>query len=234
METFLKCLSHWNIHIDDHKLSLFERYYRFLLEWNEKINLTSITDRDEVYIKHFADSISLLNYISISGKTVLDIGTGAGFPGVPLKIICPECKIVLLDSLNKRITFLNELIRELGLSDIVCIHGRAEDIAFDKNHREKYDLVVSRAVANLRTLSEYCLPFVNNNGTFISYKSGNIDEEIALSSDAINLLCGKVDRIEKFSIPGSDIDRSLVFIEKTGKTDRKYPRKAGTPSKNPL
>lgn len=233
-KSFKDCLLQWNIDIDDDQISLFERYYMFLSEWNDKINLTSITDRNEVFIKHFADSISLLKFAPIYGKTLLDIGTGAGFPGIPLKIMCPECKVVLVDSLNKRITFLRNLIKELGLSDILCIHGRAEDIAFDKSHREKYDIVVSRAVANLCTLSEYCLPFVNNNGIFISYKSGSIDDELSLAERAIDVLGGKVDRLEKFSIPGTDIERTLIFIRKINSTSTKYPRKAGTPSKNPL
>lgn len=224
----------WNIDFDQTVFDRLEKYYDLLVSWNEKINLTSIVQKDEVYIKHFADSISVLNYIDLSGKTVLDVGTGAGFPGIVLKIFCPDCNIILLDSLNKRVGFLNTVIDELDLSDISAIHSRAEDLASDKSHREKYDVVVSRAVANLSTLSEYCLPFVNINGLFISYKSGNIDDELSASGNAVKTLGGKIERVEKFSLPDTDIDRSFVFIKKSDHTKKRFPRKAGTPSKDPL
>ena len=234
MDRFVSCLSQMNIDIDDHRLDLFEKYYEMLIAWNEKINLTSITDREDVYFKHFADSICLLKYIDLSGKTLIDVGTGGGFPGIPIKIMCPGCKVTLLDSLQKRVGFLNEVISSLELSGIEAVHGRAEDVAFDKRFRENHDVCVSRAVANLRTLSEYCLPFVNKNGFFISYKSGSIDDELTEAGNAISVLGGQTESVEKFSIPGTDYDRSLVFIKKIKRTDNKYPRKAGTPGRKPL
>ncbi len=234
MSGFTDCLSQMNISISEEQLDLFERYYELLISWNEKINLTSITEKEDVYFKHFADSICVLKYMDLSDKKIIDIGTGGGFPGIPIKIMCPDARVTLLDSLQKRIGFLNEVISDLGLSDIEAVHGRAEDIAFEDRFREKYDTCVSRAVANLRTLSEYCLPFVNNSGFFISYKSGSIDEELTEAGNAISILGGQTDRTEKFSIPGTDYERSLVFIKKIKATDKKYPRKAGTPQRKPL
>lgn len=234
MSGFTDCLSQMNISISEEQLDLFERYYELLISWNEKINLTSITEKEDVYFKHFADSICVLKYMDLSDKKIIDIGTGGGFPGIPIKIMCPDAGVTLLDSLQKRIGFLNEVISDLGLSDIEAVHGRAEDIAFEDRFREKYDICVSRAVANLRTLSEYCLPFVNNSGFFISYKSGSIDEELTEAENAIKVLGGQTDRTEKFSIPGTDYERSLVFIKKIVRTDKKYPRKAGTPQRKPL
>lgn len=234
MELLRSCLSEWNIGIDRKQEDLFLRYYDLLIEWNNKINLTAITDKDDVIIKHFTDSISILKYINPAKKKIIDIGTGAGFPGIPIKIICPSCKVILLDSLNKRIGFLNEVISSLGLSDIECIHGRAEDIAKDSDHREKYDIAVSRAVSRLNILSEYCLPFVNIDGLFISYKSGSIDEELEEASGAVLKLGGSMGSVERFRLPNSDLERSLVIIKKTGHTMDKYPRKAGVPERKPL
>ena len=234
MDIFLKILKEWHIDISDAQMEMFQRYYDLLVSWNEKINLTSVTEKQDVFIKHFADSIVLLKYMDLTGKRVLDIGTGAGFPGVPLKIMCPGCSLVLADSLNKRIRFLDELISELDLNDIMTVHGRAEDLAFNKNYREKFDIVTSRAVANLSTLSEYCIPFVNSSGMFISYKSGSADDEISGAGNAICILGGKLDKVEKFSIPFTEYDRSLCFVSKCNITDKRYPRKAGTPSKDPL
>ena len=234
MDIFEKILSEWNIDISDKQLELFERYYDLLVSWNDKINLTSLTEREDVFVKHFADSLAVLKYTDLSGRSLLDIGTGAGFPGVPLKIMCPECSITLADSLNKRIKFLDVLIGELDLQGISAVHGRAEDLAFDDRLREGFDVVTSRAVANLSTLSEYCLPFVNINGTFVSYKSGMVDEELSCAGNAIDTLGGKINRVEKYSIPFTEYDRSICFIDKIRSTDRKYPRKAGTPSKKPL
>lgn len=234
MGLFEKILSDWNIEITVRQSDQFDRYFELLVFWNEKINLTSITGKDDVFVKHFADSIAMLKYADMSGKSLIDIGTGAGFPGIPLKIMCPELNVVLADSLNKRITFLNEIINELELDDIIAIHGRAEDLANDNEYREKFDVVTSRAVANLSVLSEYCLPFVNTGGTFISYKSGNVDDELSSAGHAIEVLGGKVERVEKYSIPYTDYDRSLCFIKKINATDKKYPRKAGTALKKPL
>lgn len=234
MNKLRDALKQWNIDIADIELEKFNKYYELLITWNEKMNLTSITDKDEVIYKHFVDSIALIKYVDISDKYILDVGTGAGFPGIPLKIISPNAKIVLLDSLAKRVNFLNEVINELGLDNITAVHGRAEDFANNISYREKFDIVTSRAVANLSTLSEYCIPFVKLNGQFIPYKSGNVDEEIINAKKALGILGGKISVVEKFIPPNTDFDRSLIFIDKCKKTSKQYPRKAGTPSKNPL
>lgn len=227
-------LTELNIEVSDKQAELFEIYYEFLIFRNSKINLTSITDKEDVIIKHFVDSITLLQYIDVSDKYLLDVGTGAGFPGIPLKIMCSSCNVVLLDSLNKRVGFLKELIARLNLTGIETVCGRAEDYGHDDRFREKFDIVTSRAVAGLNTLSEYCLPFVNPDGIFVSYKSGNIDDEASASDTALTKLNGRIDKIERFTVPGSDYERSLVFIIKTGDTPNVYPRRAGKPSKRPL
>ena len=234
MELLRSCLSEWNIDISKEQENSFFRYFELLVEWNNRINLTAITQKDDVIIKHFVDSLAVLKYTDLNGRSLIDIGTGAGFPGIPLKIMSPSCNVVLLDSLNKRINFLNEIISELGLSDIRCIHARAEDAARNSGLRERFDIAISRAVSGLNTLSEYCLPFVNIDGLFISYKSGSIDEELKNGSDAIAKLGGVLDRVEKFGIPSSDLDRSLIFIKKTEHISDRYPRKAGIPEKKPL
>ena len=223
------------IKLSDHQLEQFETYYEMLVEKNKVMNLTAITEKNEVIDKHFADSLALIKSgVSLTGQKILDIGTGAGFPGIPLKIAFPELEIVLLDSLNKRIKFLNEVIEALGLEKITAIHGRAEDFAKQKEYREQFDYVVSRAVANLTVLSEYCLPYVKTGGTFISYKSGTVQEEAEEAEKAINILGGQVKDITYFKLPDSEIDRSLVIINKKKSTPGKYPRKAGTPLKEPL
>ncbi len=237
MDQFIKDLKEWNIVLSDEQLILFDKYKDLLLEWNEKINLTAITDIDEIYKKHFLDSLSLIKCIDDLGDkeyTLLDMGTGAGFPGIPLKIAFPNLKITLADSLNKRIDFLNVVIDELDLKDIIAIHARAEELAHDEKYREQFDVVVSRAVANLSVLSEYCLPFVKVDGIFVSYKSGNSSEEISASKNAIGMLGGKLINTFDFILPDSDYSRSNVYIKKIKSTEDRFPRKAGTPSKKPL
>ena len=229
-----------NIEISDDQINCFEKYYELLIEKNKVMNLTAITDKEDVIVKHFIDSIALIPYlldkgININNKLkIIDIGTGAGFPGLPLKIMMPDVKLTLLDSLNKRVSFLNEVIDELKLKDIEALHGRAEDYASDNKYREKYDICVSRAVANLSTLSEYCIPFVKEDGFFISYKAGESEEEINNSKNAIKILGGKINKVEEFVLPGTDVSRVFVFIRKQELTDKKYPRKAGVPAKKPL
>ena len=210
-------------------------YYRLLVEWNSFMNLTGITEFSEVAQKHFVDSLSIVKVKNMNDvDNLIDVGTGAGFPGLPLKIVFPHLKVTLLDSLNKRIDFLNAVIEKTGLTEIETIHGRAEDFAKPGLKREIYDLCVSRAVANLATLSEYCLPYVKIGGEFIPYKSGEVAEELQDAKSAVFLLGGKVESCENFDLPGSDIHRSLVRIKKVGGCPKKYPRKAGMPSKVPL
>lgn len=222
-----------SIHLTEKQLEQFSTYYEMLVEKNKVMNLTAITEFDEVLKKHFLDSVSLVRAKNLQDPlTVLDLGTGAGFPGIPLKIVFPELQITLADSLNKRVLFLQEVIDALELKDIKAIHGRAEDLARDKNYREQFDLCVSRAVANLSTLSEYCLPFVKMGGEFISYKSGECDEEVAAAKSAVFLLGGKIKETIKFELGESG--RSFIRIEKVKGTPKTYPRKAGVPSKKPL
>ena len=235
MERLREKAAAFGIELSDHQLEQFETYYEMLVEKNKVMNLTAITEKNEVIDKHFADSLALIKSgVSLTGQKILDLGTGAGFPGIPLKIAFPELEIVLLDSLNKRIKFLNEVIEALGLEKITAIHGRAEDYAKDAAYREQYDLCVSRAVANLATLSEYCLPYVKVDGMFVPYKSGEIDEEVKESSKAVKILGGKIEDVVKFELPGTDIGRSFVKIHKVKNTAKKYPRKAGMPSKEPI
>ena len=232
---FLSDLEKLNITLSDKQIEQFMKYYELLVEWNSFMNLTAITDFDEVCKKHFVDSVSLIKAMDLSKElSVIDIGTGAGFPGIPLKIVFSNLKITLLDSLNKRIKFLDTVIEELALANISTLHGRAEDFAKPGKLRETYDLCVSRAVANLSTLSEYCLPYVKVGGFFISYKSEKIEEESEAAKKAISILGGKVKDQVAFTLPDSDIYRNLYMIEKVKETNKKYPRKAGLPSKEPL
>lgn len=229
------CFRDIDMEISRKQLEQFMEYYELLVEWNSFMNLTSITEFEEVCVKHFVDSVSLVKAVDLSKElSMIDIGTGAGFPGIPLKIMFPDLKITLLDSLQKRIHFLDTVIDKLKLQDICTIHGRAEDYAHDGLYREKFDLAVSRAVANLSTLSEYCLPFVKLNGFFISYKSEKIDEEAANAKSAIFLLGGKFEASTEFTIGDSRNYRNLFMIRKVNGTPKKYPRKAGLPSKKPL
>lgn len=234
-QIFENKLNALGITLTDKQKQQFDKFYELLVEWNKVMNLTGITEYEEVNEKHFVDSVSLVKAIDINKvDTVIDIGTGAGFPGIPLKIAFPHLKVVLLDSLNKRINFLNTVIDELELKDIKTIHGRAEDYAKQAEYREQFDICVSRAVANLSTLSEYCIPYVKIGGMFIPYKSGEIDEEVQQAKKAIHILGGKLDEVIKFQLPDTEIHRSFVKVSKTQNTAKKYPRKAGIPAKEPL
>ena len=246
MERLKNNLKELGIILSDDQLNMFQTYYEMLIETNKVMNLTAITDIDEVITKHFVDSVSLVNvypklldYQDIDHKQqsllrILDLGTGAGFPGIPLKIVFPQIEIILMDSLNKRVKFLQSVIDELSLTDISAVHGRAEEMGRQKDYREQFDLCVSRAVANLSALSEYCLPFVKVGGYFISYKSADIEEELNAAENAIKILGGNLTEVKKLILPGSDIERSFVITGKIKNTSKTYPRKAGTASKNPL
>lgn len=232
---FQKILEKWEIPFSSEQQEQFVTYYKMLVEKNKVMNLTAITEFDEVLDKHFLDSIALARYVDLTTSiSLIDLGTGAGFPGMPLKIMFPNLKVTLADSLNKRIVFLDEVIAELGLTDIQTVHARAEDLAHNSDYREQYDYCVSRAVANLSSLSEYCLPFVRIGGTFISYKSGEIEEELAAAKKAIFLLGGQFDQVIPFQLEGTDLGRSFVLIKKDKKTAKTYPRKSGMPTKKPL
>ena len=223
-------LEELRITLTDHQIEQFLQYYEMLVEKNKVMNLTGITEYEEVIQKHFLDSLSLIRVIPTLAEQnfkIIDLGTGAGFPGLPLKI-------TLMDSLNKRINFLNEVIDKLELEKVTAVHGRAEEMAANITHRQQYDLCVSRAVSNLAVLCEYCLPFVAKGGTFVSYKSADSDAEIQEGKKAISILGGKLINIDKFKLPDSDLGRALVCIKKVKDTPKKYPRKAGTPAKLPL
>ncbi len=230
-------LEELNITLTDEQIEQFLQYYEMLVEKNKVMNLTGITEYEEVIQKHFLDSLSLIRVlpdIASQELTVIDLGTGAGFPGIPLKIAFPELEITLMDSLNKRILFLQEVIDALGLKKVSAVHGRAEEMASNAAHRQQYDLCVSRAVSNLAVLTEYCLPFVKKGGLFVSYKSADSDAEIQEGKKAISILGGKLTSVDKFQLPDSDLGRALVCIKKVKDTPKKYPRKAGTPAKLPL
>ena len=224
------------ISLSNEQLEQFYQYYEMLIETNKVMNLTAITEMKDVVAKHFLDSLALVKATENleDNIKVIDVGTGAGFPGIPLKIAFPNLNITLLDSLNKRVKFLNDVIQALSLKNISAIHGRAEDFGNDPNYRENYEFCVSRAVANLSTLSEYCLPFVKEGGFFFSYKSGDIEAETECAKRAIEKLGGAVEGIVKFLLIEADAERSFVMIKKVHSTPKRYPRKAGMPSKEPL
>lgn len=234
-KSFRSGLEQLNIQLDDVQIEQFMVYYELLIEWNKVMNLTGITEFEEVIVKHFLDSLAVVKVCDMAQiKRVIDIGTGAGFPGIPLKIAFPHLNMVLLDSLKKRINFLDAVINELKLDTITAVHGRAEDYANQMEYRECFDLSVSRAVANLSSLSEYCLPFVLSGGIFISYKSGKIKEELEASQKAIHILGGKVSSNVKFRLLDTDIERTFVVVEKVKLTPKRFPRKAGLPVKEPI
>lgn len=233
---FQKGLAELGLELTEEQLSLFDSYYELLVEKNKVMNLTGITEYEEVVTKHFLDSLSFVKVQGLAGRImrVLDLGTGAGFPGLPLKIAFPELSITLMDSLNKRVLFLQEVIDQLGLSDITAVHARAEEAALRQEYRETYDLCVSRAVAKLNSLSEFCLPFVKPGGYFVPYKSGTIEDELAEAKKAIRELGGRYQKTERFFLPDSTMERTLLVIQKERETPRKYPRAGGKPLKQPI
>ena len=222
-----------NIELTDLQLEQFYNYMNILIEWNKFMNLTGITEPEEIITKHFIDSLTVLDKIG-KNATIIDVGTGAGFPGIPIKIAFPETKVVLLDSLNKRIKFLNEIIEKLNLKNIETIHGRAEEYGRNKNHREKYDIAIARAVAPLNILLEYLMPFAKVNGKCLCMKGSSSEEEIQSGKNAIKILGGELIKTEEFYIPNTDMKRRIIQVNKIKETNNKYPRKAGTPSKEPL
>ena len=237
IEEFKKIMIFYGEKIDikftEEQLNQFYKYMNLLLEWNEKINLTAITDPNEVILKHFIDSLTINKYIK-ENSTLADVGTGAGFPGIPLKILRPDLKITLVDSLNKRINFLNEVINKLNLVNIETIHSRIEDFGKDKKYRESFDFVTARAVANLAVLSEYLLPIAKVGGQCVCMKGSSVEEELSNGKNAIKVLGGKIKNIDEFVLPDSDMSRNVIIIDKIKNTPNKYPRKAGIPVKEPL
>ncbi len=232
-EKLLKLGKEINTNIDESQADKFFRYMNLLIEWNEKINLTAITEPDDIILKHFIDSITIEQYIKENAR-LIDVGTGAGFPGIPLGILRSDLSILLMDSLNKRIKFLDNVIKENELANIDTIHSRAEELARNKEYRGKFDVATSRAVASLNVLLEYMIPFVKVGGYCICMKGSNIDEELKISEKALQLLNCSIEKIVKFDLPGTDYGRNIVIIRKNGETSNKYPRKPGTPAKEPI
>jgi len=235
IEQFTNMLGEKGIHLDSNQLSMFERYYELLVEWNEKMNLTAITDKQEVYLKHFYDSVTAAFFIDFKKPIkVCDVGAGAGFPSIPIKICFPEIDLSIVDSLNKRITFLEHLSSELGLKNTHFYHDRAETFGGNPKFREQYDLVTARAVARMSVLSELCLPLVKEGGQFVAMKAANAEEELIAADRAIKQLGGKLSTVHSFTLPIEESNRNIIVISKIKKTPKKYPRKPGTPNKLPL
>lgn len=228
-------LDKMKIQYNDEQIEQFRSYYELLTEWNKKINLTAITGYEDVVRKHFIDSILICSLLDLNKDIrIIDVGTGAGFPGIPIKILNPDCRIVLLDSLNKRVRFLETVVDELGLENVECIHGRAEDVSREKKYRASFDFSVSRAVANLSTLCEYCIPFLKKGGMFVSYKSDKADDEINGSENAVRTLGSEITSVKKIALPETDIVRKFIMITNIKQVSNIYPRKAGIPAKDPL
>lgn len=237
IELFSKILNSYlkelNIELNEIQTKQLYKYMNLLIEWNNKINLTAIIKPEEIILKHFVDSLTISKYVN-NNSSIIDVGTGAGFPGIPLKIYRTDLKVTLVDSLNKRLNFINTIIEELALKNVVTVHARAEEIGKNKLYREQFDVVTSRAVANLSTLSEYLIPLAKINGKCLCMKGSEIEEELLNAKKAIDVLGGKIDKIEKFELPKSDIKRNVVLITKENKTPAKYPRKPGIPAKEPI
>jgi 16S rRNA (guanine527-N7)-methyltransferase len=233
--TFKNLLAERGIVVQDEQLLQFEKYFGLLVEWNEKMNLTAITKKEEVYEKHFYDSVASAFFFDFAQvETVIDIGAGAGFPSLPIKILFPHLKVTIVDSLNKRISFLEHLSKELGLTHVKPVHGRAEDLGVNPEFRERFDLVTARAVARLNVLSEYCLPFAKVGGSFLVLKGSNAENELEEAKKAIKLLGAGTKKVDTLYLPTEEAERSIIVIEKTGATPKGYPRKAGTPAKKPI
>lgn len=237
LEEFTKIFNNYleklNLTLTEEQIEKFYNYMNLLIEWNKKINLTAIVEPKGIILKHFIDSLTIEKYIK-KGENIIDVGTGAGFPGIPLKIAREDLKITLADSLNKRINFLNEVINKLNLKDIETIHTRAEELGKNKKYREKFDIATSRAVANMSTLSEYLIPFIKVKGRCICMKSSDIDTELENAKKAINILGCEIESKDKFDLPNSDLGRSVIILRKVKNTPSKFPRKAGTPAKEPI
>ncbi len=237
LELLQEKFSDLNICLNDLQKNQFSEYYSYMIEENSKKNLTRITEEKEVVLKHYIDSVFISKYINFRDNLdlkIVDLGAGAGFPSIPLKICFPQIRVSMIDSVNKKVVFLEECIERLGLDGAEAICARAENILKDEEYREGFDFCVSRAVAELRILAEYCIPFVKEGGYFVAYKSGSASEEIRQAENAVSVLGGRVERIEEFCLPGTEDKRTLIFIKKIKRTESKYPRREGIPSKRPL
>lgn len=235
IDQFQSELSQKGITLSEEQMNQFHRYYELLVEWNEKMNLTAITEQEEVYMKHFFDSLTAAMYIDLTKPIRLcDVGAGAGFPSIPLKIAFPNLDVTIIDSLNKRITFLNHLASELKLTNVQFVHGRAEEMGKKPEHRGQYDMVTARAVARMSVLSELCIPFVKTGGTFVAMKAASAADELETASKAIHLLGGKAENVFSFRLPIEESERTIIVVRKEKETPKKYPRKPGTPNKTPI